>query len=84
MSKAEKLLARMRKSKSGWGAKDLDSLYSGFGFDFREGKGHRLYRHPDYSQLTATVARHNDLPVGYVDTAVKLIDQLKELESQNE
>ncbi|MBI1876906.1 MAG: hypothetical protein HYR94_01485 [Chloroflexi bacterium] len=31
-----------------------------------------------------TVARHNSLAKGYVAAAVKLIDQLKEMESSNE
>jgi hypothetical protein len=84
MADAEKLLARMRVSKSGWGEKDLESLYLGFGFQLREGRRHRFYFHPKYPQLYATVARHSSLAIGYVATAVKLIDRLKEMESSNE
>ena len=81
MSKAERLLSRMREAKSGWSAKDLESLYLGFGFEYREAKAHRFYFHPDHPQLCTTVARHSVLAVGFVVTAVKLIDQLIELES---
>ena len=84
MADAEKLLSRMRASKSGWNEKDLESLYLGFGFQFREGKKHRFYFHPKYPQLHTTVARHNSLAIGYITTAVKLIYQLKEMESSNE
>lgn len=84
MGDAEKLLARMRASKSGWGQKDFESLYEGFNFQFREGSRHRFYFHPKYPQLYAVVARHDKLAKGYASDAVKLIDQLKRLESSNE
>ena len=83
MHDAERLLARMRASKSGWSDKDLEALYLGFAFEFREGSKHRLYFHPVHPELYATVARHNSLAKGYVATAVKLIDCLKEMESPN-
>ena len=83
MDDAEKLLSRMRASKSGWSDRDLESLYLGFGFQFREGSKHRFYFHPKYPQLYATVARHNPLAKGYIAKAVRLIDQLKQLESSN-
>lgn len=84
MADAEKLLSRMRASKSGWGEKDLRSLYFGFGFQLREGGKHCFYFHPKYPQLYATVARHDPLAIGYVATAIKLIDQLKKMESSDE
>ena len=83
MEDAEKLLSRMRVSKSGWGDRDLESLYLGFGFQFREGGKHRFYFHPKYPQLYATVARHNPLAKGYISKAVKIIDQLKQLEGSD-
>ena len=83
MHDAERLLSRMRASKSGWTDKDLESLYLGFGFEFREGSKHRLYYHPTYPELYAAVARHNSLAKGYVATAVKLIDCLRQRESTN-
>lgn len=81
MANIEKLLARMRASKSGWGEQDLEKLYLGFGFQFREGANHRFYFHPKHPELYTTVARHKSLAKGYISTAVKIIDQLRELES---
>ena len=82
MSSAEKLLARMRQSKSGWGFHDLDTLYRGFGFEVREGGKHTMYIHPHFPQLRATVARHRSLPIGYIQHAIQLIDQLKKIEGE--
>lgn len=77
MSKAEKILEKMRNSKAGWTFNDLHTLYMGFGFECREGGKHVIYFHPDYPELRATVARHGSLPVGYIQHAIKLIDNLK-------
>jgi hypothetical protein len=79
------LYARMQRTKSGWGQKDLEQLYLSFGFDKREGGNHTVYSHKaDLSVLRATVARHNSLPTGYVRTAIKLITYLKTLEGEAE
>lgn len=80
MSSADKLLEKMRQSKYGWGYNDLHRLYQGFGFKFREGSDHTVYYHPAYPTLIATVARHRSLAVGYVQTALKLIDELQRLQ----
>lgn len=82
MSSAKKLLTRMRQSKSGWRYDDLDALYRGFGFEVHEGSKHAMYIHPQLSQLRATVARHRSLPVGYIQHAIKLIDQLITLQEE--
>ncbi len=84
MAGDERLLARMRASKSGWGQKDFETLYLSFGFQYKEGARHRLYSHPKYPELYATVARHNDLAKGYVSAAIRLIDRLKQLEAEYE
>lgn len=78
----EKILARMRGTKSGWGQADFKSLYEGFGFILREGSNHVVYKHAKYPHLRATVARHNSLATGYAKDAVDLIDQLKALEAE--
>jgi hypothetical protein len=72
----------MRQSKYEWGYNDLHRLYQGFGFKFREGGGHTVYYHPVYPSLIATVARHRSLAVGYVQTAVKLVDELQRLQGE--
>ena len=86
MSKAEKILEKMKNSKHGWTADDLHTLYTGFGFEFREGGKHMVYFHPAHPELMATVARHGVLVVvlvvGYIQTALKLIDQLKKIEGE--
>ncbi len=82
MSKADKLLEKMRNSKAGWSANDLNVLYIGFGFDFREGGKHIIYIHPEFPELRATVARHSSLAIGYIKHAIHLIDRLKELKGE--
>ena len=81
---AERLLARMRVSKSGWSQGDLRRLYLGFGFEVDEGGNHTLYIHPVFPQLRATVPRHSPLPIAYANHAVKLIDELVSLEMWSE
>jgi hypothetical protein len=81
-SAAETLLEGMRRTKNGWGADDLRTLYLGFGFSCREGRKHRVYIHAEYSDLRATVARQRQLPVGYVQHAVSLIGRLERLKSE--
>ena len=81
MSKASKLLVRMKASNKDWGREDMETLYLGYGFKKKAGGKHDLYKHPDYPQLMATVGRHNVLATGYVDTAIELIRQLEEFEA---
>jgi hypothetical protein len=71
---------RMRRTRSGWGEDDMDRLYRSFGFReiTRSRAPHRVYVHPDYPDLRATVARKSSLPKGYATTAVRLIDKLLE------
>lgn len=68
------LLERMRRKRSGWGEDALDKLYRSFGFReiTRPRAPHRVYIHPDYPDLRATVARKKSLPKGYATTAVRI------------
>lgn len=84
MDPVESLLLRMQRTKSGWTFDDLERLYVGLGFEIREGGNHRLYIHPRFPQLRATVTRHRSLPKGYISHAVRLARMLKELESAHE
>lgn len=72
------LLEQMRRRRSGWGEDDLDRLYRSFGFReiTRPRAPHRVYVHPDYLDLHASVGRHRSLAKGYATTAVRLIDTL--------
>lgn len=72
----------MRQSKQGWTFDDLETLYEGFGFSYRDKGKHRVYTHAAYPTLIATVTRHRRLAVGYIQTAIKLIDQLLEWEQE--
>ncbi|MBI5054128.1 MAG: type II toxin-antitoxin system HicA family toxin [Chloroflexi bacterium] len=78
-SKAQKLLERMRQSKNSWKRADLDKLYEGFGFTIKHGGSHDIVKHPEHPQLRTTLPRHKTLAKGYVEQAVKLIDQLIEI-----
>ena len=57
------LLEQMRRRWGGWGEDDLDRLYRSFGFReiTRPRAPHRVYVHPDYPDLHATVGRHRSL-----------------------
>ncbi len=82
--KAQKLLERMRRSKADWSTKDLIQLYEGFGFLITHGSNHDIVKHSKYTNLRTTLPRHNFLARGYVEFAIKLVDQLLELEKQEQ
>ena len=75
--KAEKLLERMRKSKSGWTSQDLVRLYRGFGFEIRNGRRHDVVSHPDHPSLRQTLPRRLKGSTPYVSEAIKMIDNMK-------
>ncbi len=75
--KAEKLLERMRKSKSGWTSNDLIRLYRGFGFDIRNGSRHYVITHSVYPSLRATLPRRLKDSTPYVSEAIKMIDKME-------
>lgn len=81
-SAADKLLARMRRTKHGWGPDDLHSLYAGFGFACRQGAKHRVYIHSRYHWLRATASRQGRLPVGYISDAIRTIDEVQRLDAE--
>ena len=83
MSGVENLLKRMRRSKAGWTYVDLDNLYRGLGFKVREGGKHRVYIHPRFPQLRATVTRSRSLAKGYIEHALDLANRLSELEAKH-
>ena len=72
------LLEQMRRRRSGWGEEDFDRLYRRFGFReiTRPRAPHRVYVHPEFPDLRATVGRHRSLAIGYATTAVRLIETL--------
>lgn len=74
----------MSASKDGWGWRDLDRIYLSYGFTKRQGSKHTVYSHPTHRQLRATVARHRSLPKGYITTALRLINELEQLQKTDE
>jgi len=82
-SSAEKLLERMRRSRTGWKRADLDTLYTGFGFEIRHGASHDIVWHPEFPQLRRVLPRHTRLAEVYVKQAIKLVDELRRLEEDN-
>lgn len=82
MSRAEELLERARRSYVGWRFRDLERLYTSFGFEMRHGAKHAVFKHPEFPQLRATVPRGRSLAVTYVTDAVKRIDQLIALQGR--
>ena len=80
------LLEQMRRPRSGWGEEDFDRLYRRFGFReiTRPRTPHRVYVHPEFPGLRATVGRHRSLAKGYATTAVRLIDTLLSRQAERE
>jgi len=84
MPSVEHLLERMRRSKAGWTFADLEKVYVGLGFEVWEGGKHRMYIHPKFPELRATVTRSRSLPKGYIEHALHLAKKLRELEGEYE
>ncbi len=80
VSAAEKLRKRMQGSKDGWTANQLRRLYLGYGFQLREGSKHRVFSHPTYPYLRATTIRDGVVAVGYIETALELLEKLEAAE----
>ena len=81
---AFKLLARMRRNKSGWGESQLRKLYEGFGFVARDVGNHVHYRHPDHPELRGQVPRHRSLRDYVAAGAVATIDELLRREAEED
>lgn len=74
--RAWKQLQKMSDSRAGWGEDDYHSLYTGFGFSYREGRD-RVYFHRDHPDLPpAPVGRHRVLSKSYADTALQRINHV--------
>ena len=82
--RAEKILERMRQTKTGWRSKDFHTLYLGFGFIKKSGKGgHDVFIHPAYRYIRDTIPNHSrELSPAYARDAVRNIDHLLRLEEE--
>lgn len=79
MSRAERLLARMRASKADWSSDEVIAVYRWAGFDVLHGSKHDRVQHPEFPWLIGTVRRANPLPTGYIETLLELLDDLEVL-----
>lgn len=77
---AVKELEKAKLSKAGWNRTRLDSLYKGFGFIIKTGRGpHDKVYHPDHPELFTWLPRHTKLGEYNVNNAIKLIEKLQGL-----
>ena len=77
MTRAEKLLARMRNSPRDWSIEDLKSLASRYDIDWRQpGTSHVTFSHPGLPPLT--VPAHKPIKPIYIMRFLALLDTLEE------
>jgi hypothetical protein len=74
------LLERMRRTPAGWTSADFERLYTGFGFVRRNRGAHTVYQYLSYPWLYAAVPRHRALKAWVARDAVRLIDELRQLQ----
>lgn len=76
MSKAEKLIAKMRANPRDWRIEQLESVTKRFGVEVRKtGGSHFVFLHPD-SELAVTVPFKRPIKPVYVTQFLALLDDL--------
>ena len=76
MSKAEKLLAKMRSNPRDWRIEELESIAKRFGVDVRKtGGSHFVFLHPD-SELAVTIPFKRPIKPVYVTQFLALLDDI--------
>jgi predicted RNA binding protein YcfA (HicA-like mRNA interferase family) len=76
MSKAEKLLAKMRSNPRDWRIEVLETVANRFGVDVRKtGGSHFVFMHPD-SELAITVPFKRPIKAVYVTQFLALLDDI--------
>ncbi len=74
MSKAEKILDKMRSNPRDWRIEQLKTLADAHGVDYRQpGTSHVTFRHPNGTKLT--VPAHKPIAPEYVKQFLRLITQ---------
>ncbi len=74
MSKAEKLLERMRVNPHDWRIDQLKTIADAFGIDYRQpGTSHVTFRHPSGAKLT--VPAHRPIKPVYIKKFVFLVTE---------
>ena len=83
--KANKILEKMRRNKSGWHPHHFQTLYLGFGFTMKAGRRHNIFIHTEFPQIRDTIPRHDrELGKAYARNAVDNIDLLLSLRGESE
>jgi len=76
MSKAEKLLAKMRRNPRDWRIEELESVAKRYGVDVRKtGGSHFVFLHPD-SELAVTIPFKRPIKPVYVTQFLALLDDI--------
>jgi predicted RNA binding protein YcfA (HicA-like mRNA interferase family) len=76
MSKAEKLLAKMRTNPRDWRIEELESVAQRHGVDVRKtGGSHFVFLHPD-SELAVTIPFKRPIKPVYVTQFLALLDDI--------
>ena len=76
MSKAEKLLAKMRSNPRDWRIEELESVAKRYGVDVRKtGGSHFVFLHPD-SELAVTIPLKRPIKPVYVTQFLALLDDI--------
>ncbi len=78
----DRLLERAKRTKHGWKRRDLDALYTGFGFEIEDREKHRYYVHPLYPFLIGSAPKGRDITAGFVADAVRIVGKLIALKDQ--
>ena len=82
-NKAAKILDRLHRSQAGCTRHDLEVIYLAYGFRIRNGK-HDIAIHTKYKNLRGTLPNHKSFAIGYVTSAIELIDEALRLASREE
>ena len=84
MSKAEKLLAKMRRNPRDWRIRDLESLASRHGLEVRKrGGSHAVFFHRATGRQLSVAAKRPIKPV-YVEAFIALLDEIGVDDEQSE
>lgn len=82
-SKADKLLKKLRQTKTGWTARDLAKLYDYFGFKIRKATKHDVITHPDLSDIRDMLPHESgEIHPDYARDALKSIEKVLAQQAQ--
>lgn len=81
MTKADKLIQKMRNNPRDWRIEDIQTIVHRYGMDIRNPRGsHVIVTHPDLAEALSIPAHKPVKPV-YIRKLVEMIDILEENEN---